>query len=56
MRQAIGMALATEEYGVSFFSNGANPGGVPEHPGVLKDPGKLRDSSAIPLPAAISCP
>ncbi len=43
-KNAIGMALATEEYGASFFANGANPGGVLEHPGVLKDPGKLRDS------------
>lgn len=27
-----------------FFANGANPGGVLEHPGVLKDPAKVRDS------------
>ncbi len=43
-KNAIGFALATEEYGAAFFANGANPGGVLEHPGVLKDPGKLRDS------------
>ncbi len=32
------------EYGASFFANGATPGGVLEHPGVLKDPAKVRDS------------
>lgn len=37
-KNAIGMALATEEYGARFFANGANPGGVLEHPGVVKDP------------------
>lgn len=43
-KNAIGMALATEEYGAKFFSNGANPGGVLEHPGVVKDPHRIRDS------------
>ena len=43
-KNAIGMALATEEYGATFFSNGANPGGVLEHPGILKDPSKVRES------------
>ena len=38
------MTLACEEYGASFFENGANPGGVLEHPGVLKDPAKVRES------------
>ena len=41
---AIGIALATEEYGGTFFKNGARPGEVLEHPGVLKDPSKLRES------------
>lgn len=41
---AVGMTLACEEYGASFFANGANPGGVLEHPGVLKDPSKVRES------------
>ena len=40
---AIGIALATEEYGGAFFKNGARPGEVLEHPGVLKDPSKLRE-------------
>ena len=43
-KNAIGMAIATEEYGAKFFNNGANPGGVLEHPGILKDPAKVRDS------------
>lgn len=43
-KNAIGLAIATEEYGSKFFANGANPSGVLEHPGVLKDPGKIRDS------------
>jgi HK97 family phage portal protein len=43
-KNAIGMAIATEEYGASFFSNGANPGGVLEHPGVVKDPARIRES------------
>ncbi len=43
-REAVGLALATEEYGARFFGNGAKPGGVLEHPGVLKDPEKLRES------------
>ncbi len=43
-KNAIGMAIATEEYGASFFSNGANPGGVLEHPGVVKDPKRVRES------------
>ena len=43
-KNAVGMTLATEEYGASFFANGANPGGVLEHPGILKDPSKVRES------------
>lgn len=27
-----------------FFANGAAPGGVLEHPGVIKDPQKVKDS------------
>ena len=43
-KNAIGMAIATEEYGAKFFDNGANPGGVLEHPGVVKDPARIRES------------
>ena len=43
-KNAIGMAIATEEYGAKFFANGASPSGVLEHPGNIKDPDKLRES------------
>ena len=43
-KNAVGMTLACEEYSASFFENGATPGGVLEHPGVLKDPAKVRES------------
>ena len=43
-KNAVGMTLACEDYGSAFFANGARPGGVLKHPGVLKDPSKLRDS------------
>lgn len=43
-KNAIGMAIACEEYGAKFFANGAAPGGVLEHPGTIKDPQKVRES------------
>ena len=43
-KNAIGMAIACEEYGAKFFANGAAPGGVLEHPGTLKDPQRVRES------------
>ena len=43
-KNAIGLAIATEEYGSKFFANGAAPGGVLEHPGTIKDPQRVRDS------------
>ncbi|WP_333871159.1 phage portal protein [Desulforamulus putei] len=43
-KEAIGFALATEEFGARFFGNGARPGGILEHPGAVKDPEKLRKS------------
>ncbi len=43
-KNAIGMSLATEEYGASFFANGATPGGVLEHPRIVKDPQRIRES------------
>ena len=43
-KNSIGMAIACEEYGAKFFANGATPGGILEHPGVVKDPDKVRDS------------
>ena len=43
-KNAVGMAIACEEYGAKFFANGATPGGILEHPGVVKDPEKVRES------------
>jgi HK97 family phage portal protein len=43
-KNAIGMAIACEEYGAKFFANGASPSGVLEHPGTLKDPQRVRES------------
>jgi phage portal protein, HK97 family len=43
-KNAIGLALAAEEYGSKFFANGAAPAGVLEHPGIIKDVSKLRES------------
>ena len=39
-KNAIGLAIATEEYGSKFFANGAQPSGVLEH----QDPQRVRDS------------
>ena len=43
-KNAIGMAIACEEYGAKFFANGAAPGGVLEHPGTIKDPQRVREA------------
>ena len=43
-KNAIGLAIATEEYGAKFFANGATPGGLLEYPGTLKDPDRVRES------------
>ena len=43
-KNAIGLAIATEEYGAKFFANGAAPSGVLEHPSTLKNPEKLREA------------
>ena len=43
-RNAIGMAIACEEYGARFFANNAAPSGVLEYPGTLKNPERIRDS------------
>ena len=43
-KNAIGLAIAAEEYGSKFYANGAAPSGVLEHPGILKDPSKVRES------------
>lgn len=44
MKNSLGTTLAVEKYGSAFFKNGAQPSGVLEHPGVLKNPEKLREN------------
>ena len=44
MKNSLGSTLAVEKYGSSFFKNGAQPSGVLEHPGVLKNPEKIRQN------------
>ncbi len=44
MKNALGTTMAVEKYGSSFFKNGAQPSGVLEHPGVLKNPQKIREN------------
>ena len=43
-KNAVGTTLAAEEYGAKFFDNSGIPSGVLEHPNVLKDPEKVRNS------------
>ena len=43
-KNAIGMAIACEEFGARFFANGAAPSGVLEHPGTIRDPARLRET------------
>ena len=43
-KNAIGMAIACEEFGAKFFANGAAPSGVLEHPGTIKDPSRVREA------------
>lgn len=43
-KNAIGMAIATEEFGAKFFANGATPSGILEYPGTVKNPEAMRES------------
>lgn len=43
-KNAIGLSIATEEYGAKFFANGATPGGILEYPGTVKNPEAIRES------------
>ena len=43
-KNAIGLSMATEEYGAKFFANGAAPSGVLEHPSTIKDPQRVREA------------
>ena len=46
MKNSLGMNLAVEKYGSAFFKNGAQPSGVLEHPGILKNPERIRENWA----------
>lgn len=43
-RKSIGLGLAMQTFGETYFGNGTHPSAVVTHPGILKDPSKLRDS------------
>ncbi len=43
-KNAIGLSMATEEFGSKFFANGAAPSGVLEHPSTIKDPQRVREA------------
>ena len=43
-KNAIGLAIAAEEFGSKFYANGAAPSGALEHPGTLKDPARVREA------------
>ncbi|MEY9097044.1 phage portal protein [Paenibacillus sp. RC84] len=46
-RQAIELALATEQFGAEFFANGTNVGAVATHPGTLSDEAFNRLSQSL---------
>ena len=43
-RNAVGAGLAADEFSSRFYANGASPSGVLMHPGVIKDPERLREN------------
>ena len=43
-KNAIGLGIASEEYGSKFFSNGARPSGILTHPNTVKNQKALRES------------
>ena len=43
-KNAIGLGIASEEYGSKFFSNGARPSGILTPPNTVKNPKALRES------------
>lgn len=46
-REAIGLALATEEFGARFFGQGAHPGGIVEYPGKLSEEAYKRYKQSV---------
>lgn len=45
-RQAVGLSMATEQFGAAFFGNGARPGMVLKHPNKLSDDAHRRLQSS----------
>ena len=45
--ESIGLGLAADEFAGNFFSNGANVGGIAEHPGKLSDEAHKRLKSSL---------
>jgi len=43
-KNAIGLGIASEEYGSKFFQNGARPSGILTHPNTVRDPKRVRES------------
>ena len=43
-RKELGLGMALTTFGSNYFGQGTNPGMVVTHPGVLKEPKKLRDA------------
>ena len=41
-KNAVGLAMAAEDFGSKFFSNGAIPSGILIHPNTVKDPARIR--------------
>ena len=52
-KNAIGMAIACEEYGAKFFANGATPGGILEDPGTVRI---HRGAETVGLPLLAAAP
>lgn len=46
-RESMGLATAAEKYGARLFKNGANPGGVLQHPGQLSEDAQIRLSDQV---------
>ena len=46
-KEAVGLGLAAEEFGASYFGNGTVMGGILEHPGKLSDPARKRLAESL---------
>jgi HK97 family phage portal protein len=46
-REAIGLAIATQDHGARLFGNGARPGGILEHPGTMEEAAQKRLKKSV---------